>query len=52
MFERALGREVANSRYGIGLTFAKEQERGVTFHYSIEPFVRPKIQTFTSSLFW
>lgn len=46
MFERALGREVANSRYGIGLTFAKEQERGVTFHYSIEPFVRPKDPNF------
>ncbi|MCH2371026.1 MAG: hypothetical protein MK324_10905 [Pirellulales bacterium] len=42
MFERALGRDVANRRYGIGLTFAREQERGVTFHYSIEPFVRPK----------
>ena len=42
MFERALGRQVANRRYGIGLTFATEQERGVTFHYSIEPFVRPK----------
>ena len=46
MFEPALGKNVANSRYGIGLTFAREGNTGVTFHYSIEPFIDPGTDNF------
>ena len=46
MFEPALGKNVANSRYGIGLTFAREGNTGVTFHYSIEPFIDPEATIF------
>ena len=46
MFEPALGKNVANSRYGIGLTFAREGNTGVTFHYSIEPFIDPETTNF------
>ncbi len=35
------GRRVSNTRYGIGLTFATSGGRGVSMHYSIEPFVDP-----------
>ncbi|MBT6493014.1 MAG: SUMF1/EgtB/PvdO family nonheme iron enzyme, partial [Planctomycetaceae bacterium] len=35
MFERALNRRVANTRYGIGLTFATRDGRPVDMHYSI-----------------
>ncbi|MBA63428.1 MAG: hypothetical protein CMJ76_13805 [Planctomycetaceae bacterium] len=42
MFEPALEKVVANKRYGIGLTFAKDGTTDITFHYSIEPFVRPQ----------
>lgn len=41
MFEPALAKQVANQRYGIGLTFAADGETAITFHYSIEPFIRP-----------
>ena len=46
MFEPALGKQVANRRYGIGLTFAREGNTGVTFHYSIEPFIDPETTNF------
>jgi hypothetical protein len=46
MFEPALGKQVANRRYGIGLTFAREGNTGVTFHYSIEPFIDPRTNNF------
>ena len=46
MFETALGKQVANRRYGIGLTFAREGNTGVTFHYSIEPFIDPETTNF------
>lgn len=46
MFEPALGKAVANQRYGIGLTFAVDGTTTMTFHYSIEPFIRPKQDTF------
>ena len=46
MFEPALGKQVANRRYGIGLTFAREGNTGVTFHYSIEPFIDPETNVF------
>ena len=46
MFEPALGKQVANRRYGIGLTFASEGNTGVTFHYSIEPFIDPRTNNF------
>ena len=35
MFESALGRRVANTRYGIGLMFAKRDGQLVEMHYSI-----------------
>jgi hypothetical protein len=41
MFEPALKERVANERYGIGLAFAREGNRAITFHYSIEPFINP-----------
>ena len=41
MFEPALGKKVANKRYGMALTFAREKTTGISFHYSIEPFIRP-----------
>ncbi len=46
MFERALNRRVANTRYGIGLTFATRDGRPVDMHYSIEPFIDPGDDTF------
>lgn len=46
MFEPALGKLVANRRYGIGLTFAREGDTGITFHYSIEPFINPGTNDF------
>ena len=46
MFEPAIGKAVANRRYGIGLTFAKDGATPITFHYSIEPFVRPNNDNF------
>ncbi len=41
MFEPALDRRIANTRYGIGLTFATQDGRPVDMHYSIEPFIDP-----------
>ena len=46
MFEPALGKLVANKRYGIGLTFAREGGNGITFHYSVEPFTDPGTNDF------
>ena len=46
MFEPALGKKVANTRYGIGLTFATDGDTAMTFHYSIEPFIRPESNEF------
>ena len=46
MFEPAVGRKVANTRYGIGLTFATDGDTTMTFHYSIEPFIRPENNEF------
>ena len=41
MYEPALGRRVANARYGIGLMFAAKDGSPISFHYSIEPFIDP-----------
>jgi hypothetical protein len=46
MFEPALNRRVANTRYGIGLTFAARDGRPVDLHYSIEPFIDPQDKHF------
>jgi hypothetical protein len=46
MFESALGRRVANTRYGIGLMFATQDGRPVDLHYSIEPFIDPENDRF------
>jgi hypothetical protein len=46
MFEPALDRRVANTRYGIGLTFATRNGQPVDMHYSIEPFIDPGDQHF------
>lgn len=46
MFEPALDRRVANTRYGIGLMFAKRDQRPVEMHYSIEPFIDPEDDRF------
>ena len=46
MFESAVGRKIANTRYGIGLTFATDGDTTMTFHYSIEPFIRPESNGF------
>ena len=46
MFEPALGRRVANYRYGIGLMFATMDDNPVELHYSIEPFVDPENDKF------
>ena len=46
MFEPALGKLVANKRYGIGLTFAREGRNGITFYYSVEPFTDPGTNDF------
>lgn len=46
MFERALDRRVANTRYGIGLMFAKRDGQPVDMHYSIEPFIDPEDDRF------
>ena len=46
MFEPAVGRKIANTRYGIGLTFATDGDTTMTFHYSIEPFIRPESNGF------
>ena len=37
----SIDRRVSNTRYGIGLMFAKSAGRAVVMHYSIEPFVDP-----------
>ena len=39
-------RRVSNTRYGIGLLFAKSDGQGVEMHYSIEPFIDPGDTTF------
>jgi len=41
IFISSIGRRVANTRYGIGLMFARSAGRPVLMHYSIEPFVDP-----------
>ena len=41
IFISSIGRRVANTRYGIGLMFARSSSRPVVMHYSIEPFVDP-----------
>ncbi len=41
VYVSAIGRRVANTRYGIGLLFAASGGRAVDMHYSIEPFVDP-----------
>ena len=46
MFEPALKKRVANQRYGLGLTFARNGSTAITFHYSIEPFINPKDPAF------
>ncbi|MGB0582262.1 MAG: glucoamylase family protein, partial [Limisphaerales bacterium] len=46
MFEPAIKRPVANTRYGIGLMFAKLDGQAVNFHYSIEPFIDPEDESF------
>lgn len=46
MFEPALGRRVANYRYGIGLMFATMDDHPVVLHYSIEPFIDPEDEEF------
>ena len=40
------GRHVSNTRYGIGILFAKSGGHGVEMHYSIEPFIDPGDPTF------
>jgi hypothetical protein len=37
----SLGTTRANVRYGIDITFARSQNRAVSFHYSIEPMIDP-----------
>ena len=46
MYEPALGRRVANTRYGIGLLFAQRDGHPVEMHYSIEPFIDPEDEAF------
>ena len=41
IFISSIDRRVSNTRYGIGLTFARSAGRPVVMHYSIEPFVDP-----------
>jgi hypothetical protein len=39
-------RRASNTRYGIGLTFATSAGKGITMHYSIEPFTDPVDEKF------
>ncbi len=42
MFNRTLGKPVANRRYGVTLAIAVKNGAAVNFHYSIEPMIDPE----------
>ena len=46
IYVSAARRRVSNTRYGIGLTFATSDGHAVDMHYSIEPFIDPRDDTF------
>ena len=41
IFNRALGKRIANHRYGVTLAIARKDGAAVNFHYSIEPMIDP-----------
>ncbi len=41
IFNRTLGKRVANYRYGVTLAIARKDGAAVDFHYSIEPMIDP-----------
>ncbi len=42
IFNRTLGKPVANYRYGVTLAIARKDGAAVNFHYSIEPMIDPR----------
>ena len=46
VFIRALGRKIANRRYGVTLAIATKGGKEVHFHYSIEPMIDPGDEDF------